>query len=157
VCAPPDEEFADRLAGLGMPMVPFGESVRAMVTRETPPSEVERHDCFAVGEVNQEALFGRLAAVVHHGGAGTTTTAARAGAPQVVVPEGADQVYRARRVVELGVGTAYDGRAAAVDSFSAALQATLAPETGAPASAVAGRIRSDGAMMAAKRLLDAIS
>ncbi|GLW09427.1 hypothetical protein Misp01_45560 [Microtetraspora sp. NBRC 13810] len=30
---------------------------------------------------------GRVAAVVHHGGAGTTTTAARAGAPQVVVPQ----------------------------------------------------------------------
>ena len=39
----------------------------------------DRDDCFAVGEVNQQALFGRVAAVVHHGGAGTTTTAARAG------------------------------------------------------------------------------
>jgi vancomycin aglycone glucosyltransferase len=29
-------------------------------------------DCFAVGEVNHQALFGRVAAVVHHGGAGTT-------------------------------------------------------------------------------------
>ena len=47
----------------------------------------DRDDCFAVGEVNQQALFGRVAAVVHHGGAGTTTTAARAGAPQVVVPQ----------------------------------------------------------------------
>jgi hypothetical protein len=44
----------------------------------------DRDDCFAVGEVNQQALFGRVAAVVHHGGAGTTATAARAGAPQVV-------------------------------------------------------------------------
>ena len=41
VCAPPDEEFAARLAGLGVPLVPFGESVRAMVIRETPPSEEE--------------------------------------------------------------------------------------------------------------------
>ena len=49
----------------------------------------DRDDCFVVGEVNQQALFGRVAAVVHHGGAGTTTTAARAGAPQVVVPQGA--------------------------------------------------------------------
>jgi vancomycin aglycone glucosyltransferase len=47
----------------------------------------DRDDCFAVGEVNQQALFGRVAAVVHHGGAGTTTTATRAGAPQVVVPQ----------------------------------------------------------------------
>jgi vancomycin aglycone glucosyltransferase len=28
----------------------------------------DRDDCFAVGEVNQQALFGRVAAVVHHGG-----------------------------------------------------------------------------------------
>ena len=41
VCAPPDEEFAERLAGVGVPLVPFGESVRAMVTGATPPSEVD--------------------------------------------------------------------------------------------------------------------
>jgi vancomycin aglycone glucosyltransferase len=35
-------------------------------------------DCLVIGEVNQQELFGRVAAVVHHGGAGTTTTAARA-------------------------------------------------------------------------------
>ncbi|MGW0585048.1 glycosyltransferase, partial [Streptomyces sp. NPDC002920] len=51
----------------------------------------DQDDAFAVGEVNQQALFRRVAAVVHHGGAGTTTTAARAGAPQVVVPQMVDQ------------------------------------------------------------------
>jgi vancomycin aglycone glucosyltransferase len=34
----------------------------------------DRDDCFVVGEVNQQALFGRVAAVVHHGGAGTAAT-----------------------------------------------------------------------------------
>ncbi len=87
----------------------------------------DRDDCFAVGEVNQQALFGRVAAVVHHGGAGTTTTAARAGAPQVVVPQGADQLYWAGRVAELGIGTAHDGRTATAESLSAALETTLAP------------------------------
>src|SRR5450756_2108023 len=53
----------------------------------------DRDDCLAVGEVNQQALFGRVATVMHHGGAGTTTTAARAGAPQVVVPQAGDQPY----------------------------------------------------------------
>ena len=58
-----------------------------------------RDDCCAVGEVNQQALFGRVAAAVHHGGAGTTTTAALAGAPQVVVPQaGGDQPYWAARM-----------------------------------------------------------
>ena len=60
-----------------------------------------RDDCFVVGEVNHQALFGRVAAVVHHGGAGTTNTAFRAGVPQVVVPQGGDQAYWAGRVVDL--------------------------------------------------------
>ncbi|NBH08228.1 glycosyltransferase, partial [Amycolatopsis sp. SID8362] len=50
-------------------------------------------DCFVVGEVNHQELFGRVAAVVHHGGAGTTMTATRAGAAQVVVPQATDQPY----------------------------------------------------------------
>jgi vancomycin aglycone glucosyltransferase len=114
-------------------------------------------DCFAVGEVNQQALFGRVAAVMHHGGAGTTTTAARAGAPQVVIPQGADQIYWARRVAELGIGTPHIGAAPTAESLSAALAAALAPETRDRASAVAGKVRADGATVAATLLLDAIS
>ena len=117
----------------------------------------DRDDCFAVGEVNQQQLFGRVAAVVHHGGAGTTTTAARAGAPQVVVPQMADQPYFAGRVAELGIGAAHDGPTPTFDSLSAALRTTLTPETRARATAVAGTIRSDGATVAAKLLLDAVS
>ena len=116
----------------------------------------DRDDCFAVGEVNQQALFGRVAAVVHHGGAGTTTTAARAGAPQVVVPQIADQPYWAGRVAELGIGAAHDGPTPTVESLSAALETALAPETRARATAVAGTIRTDGATVAAKLLLDEI-
>ncbi|MET8876822.1 glycosyltransferase [Nocardia sp. NPDC004604] len=111
-------------------------------------------DCFAVGEVNQQALFGRVAAVVHHGGAGTTTTAARVGAPQVVVPQIADQPYWAGRVAELGIGAAHDGRTPTVDSLSAAFDVALAAETRARARAVADTIRTDGATVAAKMLLD---
>jgi vancomycin aglycone glucosyltransferase len=106
-----------------------------------------------VGEVNQQALFGRVAAVVHHGGAGTTTAAARAGAPQVVVPQVADQPYAAARVAELGIGAAHDGPAPTAESLSAALATALAPGTRARASAVAGTIRTDGAEVAAKHLL----
>jgi vancomycin aglycone glucosyltransferase len=113
-------------------------------------------DCFAVGEVNQQALFRRVAAVVHHGGAGTTTTAARAGAPQVVIPQVADQPYWAGRVAELGIGTALDGPTATTESLSAALGKTLGPETCAQASAVAGTIRTDGARVAARMLIEAI-
>jgi len=117
----------------------------------------DRDDCFAVGEVNQQALFGRVAAVVHHGGAGTTTTAARAGAPQVVVPQGADQPYWAGRVTDLGIGAAHDGPAPTTESLSAALKTTLTPETRARASAVAATIRTDGATVAATLLLDGLA
>ncbi|MBB5934689.1 glycosyltransferase [Streptomyces zagrosensis] len=117
----------------------------------------DRGDCFIVGEVNQQALFGRVAAVVHHGGAGTTTTATRAGAPQVVVPQAVDQPYWAGRVADLGIGVAHQGPTPTTESLSAALGTALAPETRARASAVAGTIRSDGAMVAARLLLDEIS
>src|SRR5215471_7910570 len=117
----------------------------------------DRDDCFAVGEVNQQALFGRVAAVVHHGGAGTTTTAARAGAPQVVIPQWADQPYWAGRVADLGIGTAHGTQAPTTESLSAALRTTLAPEIRARATAVAGTIRTDGATVAARLLIDAIS
>ncbi|MBB4892942.1 vancomycin aglycone glucosyltransferase [Streptomyces olivoverticillatus] len=114
----------------------------------------DRDDCFVVDEVNQQALFGRVAAVVHHGGAGTTTTATRAGAPQVVVPQAADQPYWAGRVADLGIGAAHDGPTPTFESLSAALTIALTDETRARATAVAGTIRTDGVAVAAKLLLD---
>ena len=114
----------------------------------------DRGDAFAVADVNQQALFPRVAAVVHHGGAGTTTTAARAGAPQVVVPQLADQPYFARRVAALGLGAAHDGPTPTVESLSAALAIAFAPETHARATAVAPTIRADGAATAARQLLE---
>jgi len=117
----------------------------------------DRDDCFGVGEVNQQALFGRVAVVVHHGGAGTTTTATRAGGPQVVIPQMADQPYWAGRVADLGIGTAHDGPTPTTESLSAALGTALTPETRTRATAVAGTIRTDGATVAATLLLDAVS
>jgi vancomycin aglycone glucosyltransferase len=95
--------------------------------------------------------------VVHHGGAGTTTTATRAGAPQVVVPQWADQPYWASRVADLGVGVAHDVQAPTTGSLSAALRTVLTPQTRARAAAVAGTIRTDGAAVAARLLADAVS
>ncbi|MGK2866701.1 MAG: glycosyltransferase [Mycobacterium sp.] len=112
-------------------------------------------DVFVIGEVNQQALFRRVAAVVHHGGAGTTTTAARAGAPQVVIPQIVDQPYWAGRVAHLGIGVAHDGPTPTVHSLAEALTLVLTPDTGNRAIAVAGAIRTDGAATAAKMLLGA--
>ncbi len=114
-------------------------------------------DCFAVGEVNHQHLFTRVAAVVHHGGAGTTTTAARAGAPQVVVPQFADQPYWAGRVAHLGIGAAHDGPTPTPRSLSSALQTALAPQTVTRAAAMAARIGTDGATAAAHRLVEEIT
>lgn len=113
-------------------------------------------DCCAVGEVNQQALFGRVSAVVHHGGAGTTTTAARAGVPQVIVPQIADQSMSASRVAELGIGVAHDGSTPTVDSLSTALAAALAPEVRSEAATVAQTIDSDGTTRAARWLFNIV-
>lgn len=117
--------------------------------------EAAGDDVLVIGEVNQQALFPRLAAAVHHGGAGTTHTAARAGAPQVVVPQIADQPYHAARVAALGIGAANDGPTLTVDSLTAALAIALAPGTRARATEIAGRMRADGAWTAAGLLLEA--
>ncbi|WP_328701336.1 glycosyltransferase [Amycolatopsis pittospori] len=116
----------------------------------------DAEDCFVVGEVNQQALFRRVAAVVHHGGAGTTTTASGAGAPQVVVPRIADQPYWAARVAELGIGVAHQDPNPTAESLSAALATVLTPETRERAGEVAGMIRTDGASVAAKLLVELV-
>ena len=60
-------------------------------------------------------------------------------------------------MADLGIGAAHDGPTPTVESLSAALETALAPETRARATAVAGMIRTDGATVAAKLLLDEIS
>jgi vancomycin aglycone glucosyltransferase len=115
----------------------------------------DREDCFIIGEVNQQAVFPRVAAVVHHGGAGTTTVAARAGSPQVVVPQIVDQPYWASRVWDLGVGSAHAGSTPTAESLSAALESALNRGTRERALAVADTIIGDGAMRAARLLIEA--
>jgi UDP:flavonoid glycosyltransferase YjiC (YdhE family) len=61
---------------------------------------------FVAGETCHAALFSKVAAVGHHGGSGTLHTAARAGVPQLVMPQMADQYYWGERVRRLGVGPA---------------------------------------------------
>ncbi|WIX90494.1 glycosyltransferase [Amycolatopsis sp. DG1A-15b] len=118
-------------------------------------AELAVDDCFAIGDVNHQRLFGKLAAVVHHGGAGTTQTAARAGVPQVVVPiRLADNPYWAGRVAANGVGAALDGPTATSEALTAAFDTALAPETAARAKALGAQVRTGGAATAARLLLD---
>jgi len=108
----------------------------------------DQENGFVVDDVNHQALFPRVAGVVHHGGAGTTTAAARAGTPQVVVPQVADQPYWGSRVAELGLGATVSTAA----ELAQALEIMLRPETRSRATAVAGSIRVDGASRAAGAL-----
>jgi vancomycin aglycone glucosyltransferase len=109
-------------------------------------------DCILVGDVNQQALFPRIAAVVHHGGAGTTTTAARAGTPQVALPMFGDQFYWGHRLRELGIGSAVPFSESTADRLASALRDALDPSVGARAADVAKTIRGDGARIAARQL-----
>jgi vancomycin aglycone glucosyltransferase len=111
----------------------------------------DEEDCITIDEVNQQLLFTKVAAVIHHGGAGTTTTATRAGVPQVVVPQLADQPYWATRVAELGIGVAQQGPMT-TESLTTAIKQALT--TAGQAKTVAQDIRTDGAAVAARLLLD---
>jgi vancomycin aglycone glucosyltransferase len=110
-------------------------------------------DCLVIGEVNQQALFARVAGTVHHGGAGTTTAAALAGVPQVLVPQMYDQRYWAARVQALGIGVAHAAGAPETSSLTEALVTALRPEVASAATRVAGEMRRDGAEVAARRLI----
>ncbi|HEX7304918.1 glycosyltransferase [Lentzea sp.] len=101
-------------------------------------------DCIAIGEVNQQALFRRVAAVVHHGGAGTTTTAAAAGAPQVVLPHMYDQHYWGEQVERLEVGRS--AKAVTPEVLSEALRRKD------QAAELSTRVLTDGAETAARLL-----
>ena len=128
---------------------------RAILSRgwaDLSPAD-DADDFMVVGDVNHQALFPLVAAVVHHGGAGTTTTAAVAGTPQVIVPQIVDQPHWARRVSELGIGAAHDGPAPDTESLATALGIALAPETRSRAIELAGQVRTDGALIAARRLI----
>ena len=127
---------------------------RAIVSRGWADLSLDNEPgCLAIGEVNVQALFPRVAAVVHHGGAGTTTAAARAGVPQVVAPQMYDQFYWAQRIEQLEIGSAHAPGAPTTDSLTAALGLALRPEVAARARAIGAAVRTDGAMIAARRVI----
>jgi len=77
---------------------------RVVVQRGAAGLGSGRPDVLVVGDEPHDALFPRVAAVVHHAGAGTTAAALRAGVPAVCVPFTADQPFWAQRVAALGAG-----------------------------------------------------
>ena len=109
-------------------------------------------DCMAVGDVSHDALFPRVAAVVHHGGAGTTAAAARAGVPQIITPMFGDQFYWASRIVDLGAGATSPYTKMTQEFLTGALREVCDPAVVAGARTLARRVGRDGAEIAAKRL-----
>jgi UDP:flavonoid glycosyltransferase YjiC (YdhE family) len=61
---------------------------------------------YFAGHVPHNVLFRRALAVIHHGGIGSTAQALRQGRPALVEPHCNDQFFNAKRIHELGVGTA---------------------------------------------------
>jgi vancomycin aglycone glucosyltransferase len=126
---------------------------RIVVSRGWADLEIDdAPDCLAIGDVNYDRLFPRVAAVVHHGGAGTTAAAARAGIPQVVTPMFGDQPYWAARVVDLGVGVSTPHATMTEKSLIGALEEASRPELAERASDLAGRVGRNGTEIAVNRL-----
>jgi vancomycin aglycone glucosyltransferase len=131
---------------------------RAIVSRGWADLELidQAPDCLAVGDANHQALFPRVAAVVHHGGAGTTHAAARAGAPQIVVPMFGDQPFWASRVRELGLGTSIPIAELTAKGLASALREVSDPAVTESAGWIASQIVVDGVKVAAQYLVDQI-
>jgi vancomycin aglycone glucosyltransferase len=75
------------------------------------------------------------------------------GVPQVVIAQQYDQHYWAQRIHDLGIGTAHLGGSPTNDSLMSALEHALQPGVAARARSTATAVRSDGAQVAARRLL----
>ena len=74
--------------------------------------------------------------------------------PQVVIPMFSDQFYWADRIRNLGIGTSVTIGTLTTEALAAALQEALRPAIAAQAHAIAKRVASDGAAIAARRLVE---
>lgn len=113
-------------------------------------------DVLVVGDTPHAALFPRTAGVVHHGGSGTTHTVARAGVPQLVMPQIADQHYWGHRVQQLALGPAPlpAKKATAVSLARALCELTGDVTYGCAARRVAQRVAEDRGVAAAVEIIE---
>jgi UDP:flavonoid glycosyltransferase YjiC (YdhE family) len=108
------------------------------------PDVGQRRTCLFVDDEPHGLLFPQVSAVIHHGGAGTVATAARAGVPQIVLPQAADQFLWRSQVVGLGLGPGAPmlHRASAASLARAITAATGEPAYGSNAAAMAARLEA---------------
>jgi vancomycin aglycone glucosyltransferase len=71
-----------------------------------------------------------------------------------VIPQHYDQHYWALRVHQLGLGVVHAPGTPATDSLTSALRQTLQLDVAARAQNIAAQVRDDGALVAARRLVD---
>ena len=114
---------------------------------------------YAIDRAPHDALFPRMAAVVHHGGAGTTAAGLRAGRPTVVCPFFGDQPFWGRRVRDLGVGPSPmpQRRLDAAELAKAVRAAVHDPQVRRRAEALGRAIRAEDGVATAVRQLEAIA
>jgi len=75
--------------------------------------------------VSQADLLPDVDVVVHHGGSGTTLGALAVGAPQLLLPQGADQFANAEAVVSAGAGLRLLGDEASAEAIADQVRALL--------------------------------
>jgi UDP:flavonoid glycosyltransferase YjiC (YdhE family) len=76
--------------------------------------------------VSQAELLPHVDLVVHHGGSGTTLGALTAGAPQLVLPQGADQFANADALAAAGAGVCLLPAEVSAESVAEQARALLA-------------------------------
>ncbi|MFI2363075.1 glycosyltransferase [Promicromonospora sp. NPDC019610] len=101
-------------------------------------------ELLVVADVDYQALFPRMAAIVHHGGAGTVGTAFAAGRPQVVCPFVADQPFWGRVAHARGVAPMpLTQRRLSGSALAARIAQADAPASVAAATSLSDRIAGE--------------
>jgi sterol 3beta-glucosyltransferase len=121
---------------------------------ETQPDSDTVH---TIGAAPHSWLFPRCAAIVHHGGAGTTHEALRWGSPSIVCPIFGDQPFWARRVADLGAGSApLPQKRLTAESLAAAIEQTRQTTMIDAAAAVGEKLRSEPGASGAAEIVDGL-
>ena len=134
--------------------------VFAQATSDIGTGLSESDNVFVLREypIPHHVLFPRLKAAVHHGSWITTHLAARAGIPQLILPQASDQYQWARAVSKRGLGPkGVDMNRMKPKKLSAAIaQLTSRTEYAANARALADRVRDIDGPKNALRLFERI-
>lgn len=132
----------EAIAGLGRlavdVLVATGPTVDPLELTDLPDNvRVERW-------VQQADVVTQASVVVHHGGSGTTLGTTAAGAPQLFLPQGADQFHNAETVVRTGAALQLRGDDLSADRLVVAVGSLLADHD---FTVAAGRLVADVAAM----------